>query len=163
MSQQQPTPAQPGSLNELVGDPDALRVRSTVPCSIKRAWDFVTVPGWFVNDGELRDHVLTTPETGRHVVQDPVHGEFLFEDLDVVPPTQYVFRGSHTGGETRAPATVVTFSLRELTPPDRGTEIVVTETGFSGLGLAADACRAAIDENVRAWVLELKLAAHALR
>lgn len=170
MSEQPLTPppqrADADSPNELAKDLDALRVRGTVPCGVRRAWDFVTQPGWFINDGELRDHVVSTPEPGSHLVLDPVYGEFLFEDLDVVPPTQYTSRGSHTGGDTEAPATIVSFSLRELEPPTGATggvtEIVITETGFAGLGQDDETRRQAIRANVSAWVLELRLAATAL-
>lgn len=150
------------SLNELEGDPDALRVRGTVPGALLEAWDFVAVPGWFVNQGELREHVVTALEPGRHLVQDPDFGNFVFEEVEVHPPTAYVVRGSHTSGATDAPTTTVTFRLREAPDAPSGTEVVITETGFAGLGLDAAATRASIEENVRAWLLELRLAARAL-
>lgn len=148
--------------NELAGDRDALRVRGTVPCGIERAWAFVTVPGWYINDTELRSHTIVSPEPGRHIVTDPVYGEFVFEDLDVVRPTHYVTQGSHSGGDTDAPATILGFELREVGEEAKHTEVIVTETGFDSLGLDDAARETAIRANVDAWVLELRLAAQEL-
>lgn len=154
------TGAQPTPVNEWPDDPDALRVRGYLPCGIERAWEFVTVPGWFINDDALREHQVSTPSPGRHLVVDPVYGEFEFEDVEIVPMRRYSTRGSHTGGDTSAPSTLTTFDLVEA---GEGTELIITETGFAGLGLDEEATRAAIDANVEAWLLELRLAAAAVQ
>lgn len=145
--------------NQIPQDQDALRVSAVLPVSPERAWDFVTVPGWFINDGELREHQVSTPEPGRHVVVDPVYGEFTFEDVEVLSPTRYASRCAHTGGDTEAPATLTVFELR---PVEGGTEVSIVESGFASLGLDGVATRAAIDANVEAWVRELDLAARAV-
>lgn len=145
--------------NEIPDDADALRVRAMLSAPVERVWDFVTEPGWFINDGQWRDHRVDTPSPGRHLVIDPVYGEFEFDDVEVVPLVRYVSKGAHTGGDTAAPATITSFELTEV---EGGTELIITETGFAGLGLGEADTRAAIDANVEAWILELRLAAEAL-
>lgn len=143
---------------------DCLRVSGRLPGSLEAAWDFVTVPGWFINDDALRAHTVTELAPGRHLVSDPVHGEFRFEDVERQEPVLYSVRGSHTGGDTAAPSTTVTFALEAVEDGDRQeVELTITETGFSLLGLDADETRAAIQANKAAWELELRLAAEALR
>ncbi|MDR2255158.1 MAG: SRPBCC domain-containing protein [Arthrobacter sp.] len=150
---------EPQPVNEIPDDGDALRVRAVLPAPHDAVWDFVTQPGWFINDGEWREHRIETPSPGRHIVIDPVYGEFVFDDVEVVPLGRYVSRGAHTGGDTAAPATITSF---ELAPAGGGTRLTITETGFSGLGLGEADTRAAIDANVAAWVRELALAARRL-
>ncbi|WP_394159919.1 SRPBCC domain-containing protein [Galactobacter valiniphilus] len=145
--------------NEIPDDADALRVRAVLSAPVERVWDFVTEPGWFINDGQWRDHRVQTPSPGRHLVIDPVYGEFEFDDVEVVPLVRYVSKGAHTGGDTAAPATITSFELTEV---EGGTELIITETGFAGLGLGEADTRAAIDANVGAWVRELDLAGRQL-
>jgi hypothetical protein len=151
--------SEPQPVNEIPDDSDALRVRAVLPAPSAAVWDFVTQPGWFINDGEWREHRIETPSPGRHIVIDPVYGEFVFDDVEVVPLVRYVSRGAHTGGDTAAPATITCF---ELSPTGGGTRLTITETGFSGLGLGEADTRAAIGANVAAWVRELALAARRL-
>lgn len=134
--------------------PNALYGAVRLPVPQHEAWRVVSEPGWWINDGELREHRIEA-DGARRTVTDPVHGTFVLSIEDVR-------EGEH-------------LSLRDLTSADPrrlvqiwadpladGTSMVrILESGFRDGGAADDDIRPLHDQQAQGWRLELEaLRAH---
>ncbi|GMA19647.1 HAD-IA family hydrolase [Arsenicicoccus piscis] len=118
-------------------------------------WELVSQPGWFVNDDALREHTVRWHDDRSVTVTDPVHGSFTFLLVRSDEPRVIEWRGWSGGDLGAEPSSTVTFSID---PVPGGSRLQVVESGLDALALSADALRAHVEENTRAWQLELRLA-----
>jgi uncharacterized protein YndB with AHSA1/START domain len=115
-----------------------------------RVFEFVSEPGWFINDGEYRAHEIER-DGDVSLVRDPVHGDFGILTVALEPPGRAAFRWVGEG----AGSTLVEFSVEAH---DGGTRLSVVESGFASLpGSDADR-RAAYEGNSQGWDIELEVA-----
>ena len=142
--------------------PDALDVPDEIIRSIRIAadaqtvFDIVSEPGWFINDGEYREHqVASDGATAR--VTDPVLGEFEVGIVALEPPHRAVFcwLGGDAGPLADAPRNTVTFTIE---PREDGVVLTVRETGFASLDADAVDRRRRFEEHSAGWVEELAVA-----
>lgn len=150
--------------------PDAADVPDEIVRSIRIAadaqtvFDVVSEPGWFINDGEYREHdVESDGETAR--VTDPVYGTFEVGIVALEPPHRAVFRwlGGDLGSLEDTPHNVVTFTIEPDGDGDGsadgdGVILTVRETGFASLDEDTAARRRRFEDNSAGWVEELELA-----
>lgn len=117
----------------------------------QEVYDFVAIPGWYINDGQYVEHRIE--ETGDGVlVHDPTHGEFSISTVRLDPPRYAAFRWhSRTGDAT----TLVEFFIE---PREEGSILKVRESGFESLSDDEIEVRKAFDDNVTGWELELGVA-----
>lgn len=136
--------------------PDEIVRSIRIAASIERVWALVAEPGWYINDGEYRRHVITVDGDTAHVV-DPVHGEFVIGTEVLEEPHRAVFRwlGGEVGPLEDHPTTRIEFTLE---PDGDGVLLTVRETGFARLGADAAERRRAYEGNVEGWVQELGVA-----
>ncbi|MGO1439661.1 MAG: SRPBCC domain-containing protein [Brevibacterium yomogidense] len=150
---------QPPDLAEV---PDAPDVPDEIVRSIRIAadaqtvFDIVSEPGWFINDGEYREHQVVSDGTTARVT-DPVLGQFEVGIVALEPPHRAVFcwLGGDAGSLADAPRNTVTFTVE---PSEDGVVLTVHETGFASLDADAVDRRRRFEEHSAGWVEELAVA-----
>ena len=138
--------------------PNTIERQIEIAAPIERVWALVSEPGWWINEGEIREH-RTEPREGHVVVHDETHGAFPIETIELREPVYASFRwlaaqdDEHDGEHI---PTVVEFTVE---PSDRGVIVRVVETGFAEGGDADDVTRAAAHrDNTEGWEIELSAA-----
>lgn len=122
----------------------------------ERVWNLVSEPGWFLNGGEIVEHVIERLDDNRVVVHDATVGRFVIQTLQLDPPRYASFRWESgqkpDGTPYDGPTTVVEFFLTDRTG---GVTLRVVETGFATWDADAIKRREAFDGNSEGWVAEL--------
>ena len=134
---------------------DSIERAVTFPVSRQRLWEAITRPDelsqWFGNEVEL-----DLEEGGKFIMRwdngDSTTGMVEFVD----PPYRFGFRWKSSEIDTDDPlapenSTLVTFILEDT---DKGTRLLVRETGFAGLDESIR--EAARGENESGWTSELQ-------
>lgn len=136
--------------------PDEILRSIHIAASPETVFALVSEPGWFINDGEYREHEITVEGDTARVV-DPVHGTFEIGTVELDPPRRAVFRwlGGQVGSLEDFPANTIEFTIE---PEGDGVLLTVRETGFSALSVSAAERRKAYEGNSHGWDQELEAA-----
>jgi len=122
-------------------------------------WELITRPGWYINDGEIRDHRIER-KGDLDIVHDPVHGAFPIRTLKADPPRYAAFRWEPdpTLGNSfdMGGSTLLEFWIEDRI--DGGVVLRVVESGFSTLKRTTEERRKMIEENTEGWITELAAA-----
>ena len=140
--------------------PDEIVHSVLIDASAEKVFAVIREPGWFINDGEYREHEITTSGPVTHVV-DPVHGSFQLAIEAHEPPNRVAFRwlGGGLGEISDAPNNTVEFVIDPAGTAARNrVRLTVRERGFAKLGLDEAVRRRNYEENLHGWQLELDLA-----
>ncbi|GAA1312891.1 polyketide cyclase [Brachybacterium tyrofermentans] len=143
--------------------PDEIERSIHIDATAETFFAIVCEPGWYINDGEYREHEVTTDGAVSTVV-DPVHGTFSIVTEALEPPRRAVFRwlsGASAGAadDADASSTVVEFTIRPDGPTAAdGVQLTVREHGFSTMSADAAVRRTTFEENSRGWIEELEVA-----
>ncbi len=140
--------------------PDEIERSVLIDASAERVFAVVREPGWFINDGEYREHTITTDGTVTRV-EDPVHGVFQIAIEANEPPNRVRFRwlGGGLGEISDAPNNTVEFIIDPAGAASRNqVRLTVRERGFARLGLDEDVRRRNYLENLEGWEQELQVA-----
>lgn len=135
--------------------PDKIERDLFLPVSIDRVWQAISTPEglsqWFSN------HASFEAKAGSELqfVWNE-HGTANGRVETIEPPTKFAYRWQAHGvpdneALTTENSTLVTFSLSEV---EGGTQLIVVETGFTGLNTAAREKN--YEENVSGWQHELQ-------
>lgn len=132
--------------------PDTIERSITIDAPLNRVWELVSRPGWWINDGEIRDHEIAI-EGGVASVRDPEHGLFRIEIVELRQPEYAGYRwlAGSNGPEDGAARTLVEFFVSGT---DGAVRVRVVESGWAA---APDTDRVRNDyaENEAGWDLEL--------
>lgn len=138
--------------------PDTIEREITIAAPVDVVWSLASEPGWWINEGEIRDHVIETAGPNLWKVTDVKHGEWLIETVDSKEPEAVSFRwlagetdDNDTANQLR---TLVRFTLE---PTDDGTVLRVVESGFAA-GTVDQKRRNTYDANTEGWGTELAAA-----
>ena len=136
--------------------PDEIVRSIHVEASAETVFDVISEPGWFINDGEYREHEIRRDGASSTVV-DPVHGEFQIGTVELDPPRRAVFRwlGGDAGSLEEFPTNTIEFTIE---PDGDGVRLTVRETGFAGISADAAERRARFEANDSGWLEELDVA-----
>jgi uncharacterized protein YndB with AHSA1/START domain len=136
--------------------PDEVLRSIHIAASAETVFAIVSEPGWFINDGEYREHEITT-EGDVSRVADPVHGSFEIGTVELDPPRRAVFRwlGGQVGSLEEFPANTIEFTIE---PEGDGVLLSVRETGFAGISTDAAERRRRFEDNTKGWLEELAVA-----
>lgn len=141
------------------GVPDAIERSIDIDAPVARVWTLASEPGWFINGGQIVDHVIERVDDDVVIVHDAQVGRFRVRTVRLDPPSYAAFRWeageSLDGSPYAGPTTLVElFVVARL----GGATLRVVESGFAAWGADDVARRRAFDENSRGWDEELALA-----
>jgi len=136
--------------------PDEILRSIRIAARAETVFEIISEPGWFINDGEYREHEITTDGDISRVV-DPVHGTFEIRTLVLDPPRRAVFQWlvGQSGSLEDFPVNTVEFTI---VPEQDGVLLTVRETGFAGLSATAAERRRSYEDNTQGWREELAVA-----
>lgn len=136
-------------------------VRSVlIHASAETVFAVIREPGWFINDGEYREHTITRHGPLTEVI-DPVHGRFQLSIEAHEPPNRIFFRwlGGGLGEISDAPNNTVEFVIDPAGTATRNlVRLTVRERGFAKLGLDEAVRRRNYEENLHGWEQQLGVA-----
>ncbi len=143
--------------------PDAIERSIDIDAPAERVWELISEPGWYINDGEIRQHRIERVSDDLVVVHDEKHGPFPVRTVRLDAPRYAAFRweaGHGSGAEAAGDASTMLISttLIEFWVIERaagGVTLRVVESGFSTLGEDGAARRVAFEENSEGWDAEL--------
>lgn len=118
---------------------------------LSSAWNLVSEPGWFINEGELVEHEVTWDDDIATVV-DRDHGAFRFRREATDGSGYMADRGIDAEGEG---IRLVEFWIREN---GSAVTIRVVESGFASMPVPVDEQIAQHEQNTRTWQHQLELA-----
>lgn len=125
-----------------------------VSASMETVWDLVSVPGWWIGDGDA-DHRRVERETDRTIVDFPPHGRFPVI-VEAQEPMAYIrFRcGDSADNEelNEINSTCVEFFLNQT---EYGINLKVRESGFVAYIPDPKDRGSAIENNTRGWGTQL--------
>ncbi|GAA1489745.1 polyketide cyclase [Brachybacterium sacelli] len=140
--------------------PDEIVRSALIHASAETVFAIVQEPGWFINDGEYREHRITTDGPVTRVL-DPVHGSFELTVEVREPPHRVAFRwlGGGMGEISDAPNNTVEFVIDPAGTAKRNlVRLTVRERGFAKLGPDESVRRRNYEENLRGWEQQLDVA-----
>ena len=140
--------------------PDEIVRSVLIHASAEEVFAVIREPGWFINDGEYREHKITRQGAVTQVV-DPVHGSFQLAIEAHEPPNRIRFRwlGGGLGEISDAPNNTVEFVIDPAGTAKRNlVRLTVRERGFAKLGLDESVRRRNYEENYRGWEQQLGVA-----
>lgn len=135
---------------------DGIERQITINASIERIWALVSVPGWWIGDGDPSRSVVT--QSGDlTIVEYAPYGKFPVLPVATQPPHYVAFRGGDDPDQrpTEGNATLVEFFLTES---DDQTVLRVLETGFTKLFPEVAQRTAAVADNIAGWEMQLGFA-----
>ncbi|WP_029137209.1 SRPBCC family protein [Nakamurella lactea] len=141
--------------NGLQSLPDSIERTVTINAPVDQVWRLVSCPGWWINDGEIRDHEITV-DGSVATVRDPELGVFPIEIVESREPeyASYRWLAGSNDEQDGAAHTLVEFFV---TGDDGAVQVRVLESGWAAAP-ADDRVRSAYDENTEGWELELSAA-----
>ncbi|ASK65678.1 polyketide cyclase [Brachybacterium avium] len=140
--------------------PDEIVRSALIHATAERVFAIISEPGWFINDGEYREHTITRQGAVTQVV-DPVHGSFQIAVEVREAPYRVRFRwlGGGLGEISDAPNNTVEFIIDPAGTAKRNlVRLTVRERGFAKLGLDDAVRRRNYEENYRGWEQQLGVA-----
>lgn len=140
--------------------PDEIVRSVLIHASAEEVFAVIREPGWFINDGEYREHKITRQGAVTQVI-DPVHGSFQLAIEAHEPPNRIRFRwlGGGLGEISDAPNNTVEFVIDPAGTAKRNlVRLTVRERGFAKLGLDESVRRRNYEENYRGWEQQLGVA-----
>lgn len=139
--------------------PDTIEREITIAAPVDVVWSLVSEPGWWINEGEIRDHAVEKAGDNIWRVTDVKHGEWLIETVESTKPEAVSFRWlagetDDSDGTADQLRTLVRFTLE---PTGDGTVVRVVESGFA-TGTVDQKRRNTYDANTEGWEAELAAA-----
>ncbi|MGO1227835.1 polyketide cyclase [Brachybacterium sp. AOP42-C2-15] len=140
--------------------PDEIVRSVLINASAENVFAVIREPGWFINDGEYREHTITRHGPLTEVI-DPVYGRFQLAIEAHEPPNRIFFRwlGGGLGEISDAPNNTVEFVIDPAGTAKRNlVRLTVRERGFAKLGLDEAVRRRNYEENLHGWEQQLGVA-----
>lgn len=137
--------------------PDTIEREITINAPVDVVWPLVSEPGWWINEGEIREHTVEAIGDNIWKVSDIKHGDWQIEVTESDEPRTVAFRwlaGEDDQGRADQLRTLVRFTLE---PTDDGTTVRVIESGFT-TGTVDEKRRETYDANTQGWEIELAAA-----
>jgi len=133
---------------------DTIERSITITATLKRVWDLVTEPGWWV---PTDTPVTAERQPGSVVVRESEKwGRFPVEVVELRPMTYAAFRwASSFPGDELSPGhtTLVEFTV---TPTNGGVAVAVLESGFAKLDAPDEIKSQSVESNSDGWPQELE-------
>lgn len=147
--------------------PDTIEREITIAAPVDVVWSLVSEPGWWINEGEIREHAIEAVGDNVWKVTDAKHGEWLIETVESIEPHAVSFRwlagetddsnGNEDDNNDGKPGQLRTLVQFTLEPTNDGTVVRVVESGFT-TGTVDQKRRNTYDANTEGWEAELNAA-----
>jgi uncharacterized protein YndB with AHSA1/START domain len=138
--------------------PDTIEREIRIAAPIERVWRLVSEPGWWINEGAIRQHRIEEGD-GHVVVHDKRHGAFPIETVELREPVYASFRWLASHDAAHAAEHIPTLVEFTIVPLDGEVLVRVVESGFAAGGDVSDeARRKAFKGNSEGWEIELAAA-----
>jgi hypothetical protein len=143
-------------------DLDRIERSVDIDADAARVWSLVSVPGWWINDGDVTDNEVHDEGGGVFRVVHGEYGAFRVAREAEEEPGYVRFRwlGGSGAGAAEGPDTTVEFFV---TARDGGVTLRVVESGWTTRQADRSRWLGHREENVRGWVEELDAARRHLR
>lgn len=143
--------------------PDTIERSIDIDAPAERVWELVSEPGWFINGGQIVEHVIERIDDDRAIVHDATAGRFVVKTMQLDPPRYASFHWESgekpDGTPYDMPNTIVEFFIDDRTD---GVTLRVVESGFAAWGEDTIKRRKAFDDNCEGWEAELAAAKRVL-
>ena len=139
----------------MTDDGDRIERTIEIDAEPERVWELVSQPGWWINEGSIREHRIER-DGDVSVVHDPQYGAFRIRTVQLDRPAYAAFRWLPQEGDNQDGSTLVEFWITAGT--GGGVTLRVLESGFEALGVSATERRKKIEENTEGWIVELAAA-----
>lgn len=144
------------STTDIENVPDTIERSIDIDAPAESVWDLVSEPGWFINGGQIVEHVIERLDDHRAVVHDETVGRFTVETVQLDPPRYASYRwesGEKLDGTAyEMPSTLVEFFISDRAG---GVTLRVVESGFASWDADTVKRRRSFDENSEGWEAEL--------
>lgn len=137
--------------------PNTIEREIRIAAPVERVWTLVSEPGWWINEGEVRPH-LVEQRDGLSIVHDEKHGAFAIETVEVVEPEHIVFSWRPGGVPDTMEDGIPTLVTFTLTPDGDEVVVKVVESGFAEGDVPDEERREAYEGNVQGWAIEMAAA-----
>lgn len=125
-----------------------------IDASPAAVWALASEPGWWVNEGSLREHVIRSDQ-GRHEVTDPAYGTFVVSDAGSDDGEYIAFRWDQSSEAMHDDSGLHTLTQFWVIPDGDATVVRVIESGFLDAGLEPARLREIHEANAAGWDIEL--------
>lgn len=143
---------------------DTIEREITINAPIDDVWELISEPGWWINDGTVRTHIIEERGDGAVAVTDDQHGEFLIEIASSDAPRSISYRWLVSGAsddnsqDVNDEAQIQTLVSFELEEADGGTIVRLVESGFTEGEVSTEVRVRAYHGNVEGWDIEMSAA-----
>jgi len=144
-------------MNAATTVPDTIEREITIAAPLEVVWPLVSEPGWWINEGEIREHSIEAIRDNVWKVSDVKHGDWLIEVVGSVEQESVSFRWLAGESDSVQPDQLRTLVEFTLQPVDGGTLVRVVESGFA-VGTIDEKRRNTYDANAEGWEIELAAA-----
>lgn len=141
--------------------PDTIEREITINAPVDVVWPLVSEPGWWINEGEIREHTIQAAGESVWKITDSTHGDFLIEVVESSEPQAVSYRWLAGEGDDHDQDQLQTLVRFTLEPVDGGTTVRVVESGFAS-GTIDQKRHNTYQANSEGWEIELAAAKSAL-
>lgn len=141
--------------------PDTIEREITINAPVDVVWPLVSEPGWWINEGEIREHTIQAAGENVWKITDSTHGDFLIEVVESSEPQAVSYRWLAGEGDEHDQDQLQTLVRFTLEPVDGGTTVRVVESGFAS-GTIDQKRHNTYQANSEGWEIELAAAKSAL-
>lgn len=141
--------------------PDTIEREITINAPVDVVWPLVSEPGWWINEGEIREHTIQAAGENVWKITDSTHGDFLIEVVESSEPQAVSYRWLAGEGDEHDQDQLRTLVRFTLEPVDGGTTVRVVESGFAS-GTIDQKRHNTYQANSEGWEIELAAAKSAL-
>ena len=129
---------------------DKIEREIIIDAPLERVWALVSEPGWWIGDGD-RSCQRRSKEGDLDIIEDPRYGRFPLQTVAIEPLRYISFRWVMESAKEGEPVPATTLVEFWVETDERGTRVVVVESGFASLPNA----EAALADNTEGWKFQM--------
>ncbi|XVX20648.1 ATPase [Actinomycetota bacterium] len=136
---------------------DAIERSITIDAPRERVWQLISEPGWWINEGEIREHEIVS-DGSVHRVTDSKHGTFTVETVEAREGEYAAYRWLSNPDADGEPEPTLNTLVEFTISGDGPVEVTVRESGFLPGDVPDEIRERDYRENSGGWEHELAAA-----